>query len=177
MNINLIIKIALISVITYLSAVFIKVPVQFLTLDIKCSLTYLGGVALGGYAGILIALISSLLEGFTISGSGVIGMVMNFFATFFFIIPIVFLKINNFSNTKKIALSIVFGTIFMTIAMIVLNIILTPIYLGVPLKEVWHLLFVLIIPFNIIKGIINGILIILMKKPLEKILQKINHIQ
>lgn len=173
MNLKLMTKISLFSVIVYLSVLFIKFPIYFLTLDIKCALIVLFGLVFGLYPAILVTIISTLLETITISSTGIIGMVMNFTAIFSYVIPIIIIS-KNFINNKKLFLGIFLGTTLMSISMILLNIILTPIYLGVPLNDVFKLLLTLIIPFNIFKGILNGLLIIFTKNSFFKILKKFN---
>lgn len=160
---------AIISCLAYIM-VFFKVPVSFLSYEIKDVVIAIGAIYLGGISGVLISFIVSLIEMITISNSGIIGFITNFLATITYILPICYIYKKNGYIIKGVLL----GTISMSVAMFLLNIIATPLYLKVPLNETIHLLFTLITPFNIIKGALNGLLIFLLYKPLLNIMQKSN---
>lgn len=172
MNLKKITAMALISVLAYVSVLVIKVPIQFLDYDAKDVIIVIGGLILGNIPAIIMSFLSSLLE-LTVGSSGIVGFLMNFVATVFYVVPIVFICRKN-SSIKKMIIGVLVGTIAMSVIMILFNILISPIYLGTPLKEVLKLLPTLIIPFNLGKGIINGILIILIYKPIKKALQKAN---
>ena len=161
---------ALISCLAYLTMIVFKIPVQFLSYEIKDVIIAIGAIYLGTPYGIIICFVVALIEMITISDSGIIGFLMNFIASISYIIPICY-----FYNKKQAILKgIIIGTIFMSLSMFIFNIILTPIYLGVPLKDTVKLLFTLITPFNIIKGAINGFSIFILYKPLLKAIRKTN---
>ncbi len=161
--------IALISCISYLTMVVFKIPVYFLSYEIKDVIITIGAIYLGIKYGILISFIVALIEMITISDSGIIGFLMNFLSTIFYVTPIVY-----FYNKKALLKGIIIGTICMSLVMFVFNIFITPLYLKIELKETVKLLFTLITPFNIIKGSLNGILIFIISKPLLKAIQKSN---
>lgn len=171
MNLKKIIGIALISVLAYILMLFIKIPVSFLDFDIKDIIVALGGVILGVIPCLIISFLVAFLELITVSSTGIVGFLMNFISTIFYVVPIVLIYKRKKSR-KYLVFGILLGTISMTLIMVLFNILITPIYLGVPLKEVLKLLLTLIIPFNIGKGILNGILYILISNPLEKALKK-----
>ncbi len=176
MSVKKLTTIALISCIAYLTILVFKVPVQFLSYEIKDVIIAIGAMYLGGVSGIIICFVVSIIEMITISDSGIIGFLMNFISSVSYIIPICYFYNKTetvFCNKiPKIVKGIILGTIFMSINMFIFNVILTPIYLGISLKETMKLLFTLVTPFNIIKGIINGFLIYLIYKPLLKIVKK-----
>ena len=172
-NIKKITAIAVISALAYISMLVIKIPIQFLNLDIKDVLITLGGFMLGFIPAIIISFLVAFLELITISSSGLIGFFMNFISTIFFVLPIVFIY-KKFNSKKSILVSIFIGTISMSIIMVLFNILITPIYLKTPLEEVLLLLPSLIIPFNIVKGLLNGFLILLLAQPITNALKKSN---
>lgn len=167
MSVKKITVIALISCLAYLSAIF-KVPISFLSYEIKDVIITIGSIYLGGLYGVIICFVVAILEMITISDSGIIGFFMNFLASVLYILPICYL----YNKEKGIIKGIILGTIFMTLGMFVFNIFITPIYLNVELKETIKLLFTLITPFNIIKGALNGFLIFIIYKPLLKAIKK-----
>ncbi len=161
--------IGLISCVAYLSS-FFNIPISFLSYEIKDIIITLGSIYLGAFYSIVICFVVSILEMITISSSGVIGFIMNFLSSCFYILPICYF----YKKGGHIIKGIIIGTITMSIGMFIFNIFMTPLYLKVPLKETLNLLFTLITPFNIIKGALNGFLIYLLYKPLLKALKKMN---
>lgn len=160
---------ALISCLAYLVTFVFKIPVQFLSYEIKDVVIAIGGIYLGGIYGIIISFVVSIIEMITISDSGIIGFFMNFLSTVSYIIPIMFM----YNKNKSMLKGVILATISMSVVMFVFNIFITPLYLGVPLKETVGLLFTLITPFNLVKGLINGIVILILYKPILKTLNKI----
>ena len=69
-------------------------------------------------------------------------------------------------------LGLVAGVICMTLVMVLWNYLLTPIYLGTDRAAVASLLVPAIIPFNLIKGIINSLIIFVLYKPLVNALRR-----
>ncbi len=80
----------------------------------------------------------------------------------------------DFSKTynKKLIIGIILGTLASSACMFAFNLIVTPIYLEVSIEDTLTLLFSLITPFNIIKGIVNGIFIFIVKDPILNALKK-----
>ncbi|WP_250278163.1 ECF transporter S component [[Clostridium] colinum] len=161
---------ALISCLAYLTVLVFKIPISFLSYEIKDVVIAIGSIYLGAKYGIIISFAVSLLEMITISDSGIIGFFMNFIATTLYITPIAYL----YNKNNSIIKGIVLATLCMTIGMFIFNIIITPIYLKIPLAETIKLLFTLVTPFNIIKGAINGFIICIIYKPLLKAIKKSN---
>ncbi|MFI3231699.1 MAG: hypothetical protein R3Y29_09155 [bacterium] len=58
--------------------------------------------------------------------------------------------------------------------MFAFNLVVTPIYLNVSLEDTLALLYSLITPFNVVKGIVNGVFIYLVKDPILNALKKAN---
>lgn len=170
MNTKKLTSTALISCLAYLVTFVFKIPVQFLSYEIKDVVITIGAIYLGGVYGIIITFVVSIIEMITISDSGIIGFFMNFLSTISYIIPIMFM----YNKNKSMLKGIILGTISMSVVMLIFNIFITPLYLGVPLKETVGLLFTLITPFNLIKGALNGIIILILYKPILKALNKTN---
>ena len=73
-------SIAMLSALAFLARLVFKIPVSFLTFDIKDSIIALGGMIFGPVSGVVIALLVSLIE-MIISETGPIGFVMNFISS------------------------------------------------------------------------------------------------
>lgn len=189
-NISKISYMAIISVLAYLVTFIIKIPIQFLSYDAKDVVIAIGGIILGVVPVVSIAFITALIEMLTISDSGLIGFLMNFLSSVSYCLPIVILynykskkekdeEIYQDLNTssklnKKLIVGIILGTITSSACMFAFNLVVTPIYLNVSLEDTLALLYALITPFNVVKGIVNGVFIFLVKDPILNALKKAN---
>lgn len=148
----------------------------FLTYDPKDVIIAIGGFVFGPVSAILISVIVAFLEMITVSESGIIGLVMQVVATAAFVIPatVMYKK----KRTKKSALTgLAAGTGCMVVIMVLWNYILTPIYMGAARSDVAAMLVPIIIPFNLLKGILNSLLILLIYKPIVTGLRKTGLVQ
>lgn len=163
---------ALMCALAYISTVFIRVPVvSFLTYDPKDVIIVISGFIFSPLHSILVSVIVSLVEMVTVSDSGPIGLLMNVFASCIFsLIATVFYKKD--SNNKSIILGLSLASISMTGFMLIWNYLITPFYLGVPRSAVIDMLVPIILPFNLIKSILNSCIILLIYKPVINSLYK-----
>lgn len=112
---------------------------------------------LGVPYGLIMTFIVSLVQGFTMSASGIIGITMHIFATGSFVI--ISGAIYRKWHTKTgMFVSVVIGVIFWVLSMIAWNIIFTPIFMGVPREAVYGMILPIIIPFNLFKSVLNSCL-------------------
>lgn len=143
----------------------------FLTYDPKDAIIAIGGFLLGPVYAFVLSVIVAFLEMITISESGIIGMVMQVIATAAFVIPAAFFYKKH--RTKKAAATgLAIGCISMTVIMVLWNYILTPIYMGAARADVAAMLVPIIIPFNLIKAVLNSLIILLIYKPIVSGLRK-----
>jgi riboflavin transporter FmnP len=143
----------------------------FLKYDPKDIFIALAGIVIGPFAVFATAIISSIIEMWTVSTSGIIGFIMNVLASISFaIIPALFCKEKK--SFSRVILGAVIGVIVVTIIMLFWNILITPLYTGVPREKVMDWLWVAIVPFNLIKYSINASVTIIFFKPFLNILKK-----
>jgi len=162
---------ALAYVVTALVHVKLIPAANFLTYDPKDAIIAIGGFLYGPIVAVIISIIVSFLEMVTISESGIIGMVMQVFATAAFVIPASILYQKH--RTKKAATAgLAIGTVSMTALMVLWNYILTPIYMNAPRSDVAAMLVPIIIPFNLLKAVLNSLIILLIYKPIVSGLRK-----
>lgn len=159
---------AIISALAYISIFVFRVPISFLSYEIKDVIICIGGLYLGAIPSLIMCFVVSIIEMITVSDSGIIGFFMNFLASAFYIVPICIV----YKKSKSIIKGIILGTISMAVIMFLFNIFITPLYLKVSLKETVNLLFTLITPFNLVKGALNGLLIWILYKPMLKALER-----
>jgi riboflavin transporter FmnP len=163
-------SIAMLSALAFLARLVFKIPVSFLTFDIKDTVIALGGLVFGPVSGVVIALVVSLVE-MIISETGPIGFIMNFVSSAVF--AGVASLIYKFKRTFNGAIIGLYSSVAATTAvMLLMNVILTPIYQGVPRSAVIAMLPTLFLPFNFAKTLLNAAIVMLIYKPVVVALRK-----
>ena len=178
---NKLIKLVETSVLAALAVVFmlvIRFPLLpsagFLEYDMGDIPVIIATLICGPGAGAAVLFFVSLIQSLTVSAaSSWQGFIMHFFSSGLFITVLFFLR-KKLKDKKGLSVSLAVSTASMAAVMIPLNLIFTPMYMNVPVQAVIELLLPAIIPFNLLKGIINSIIIMLLFYPLEKILKKAN---
>lgn len=170
MKVKFMVRIGLLSAIGLLLQ-FISFPLPFfpeyLRYDAAELPALIAAFAIGPWAGVLVEFLKNFLS--LVIGnapSGIIGITANFIAgsTFAFVAGTVYMKI----KTKKGAvLSLILGIIGTTTAMVIADYFwLLPLW-GIPKNGALPLLVASIIPFNLTKGSITGILTFLLYKKVK----------
>ena len=160
----------MLSALAFLARLVFKIPVSFLTFDIKDAVISLGGLVFGPVSGVVIALVVSLVE-MIISETGPIGFVMNFISSAVF--AGVASLIYKYKRTFNGAIIGLYSSVAATTAvMLLMNVILTPIYQGVPRSAVIAMLPTLFLPFNLAKTLLNAAIVMLIYKPVVMALRK-----
>ena len=144
-------------------------PIAFMEYDPADIPILIGTFAFGPAAGILITVVTALLQGFTVSAaSGLYGILMHIIATGTYVLVAGF--IYKFHKGKKSAvIALIAGTLAMTAIMVPANLTITPYFMGVPVDAVTALL-PFIIAFNLIKAGVNGLITFLVYKRVSKFL-------
>ena len=147
-------------------------PAPFLEYDPADIPILIGTFAYGPTAGIIITVVVSIIQGFTLSASsGIIGIVMHIFATgsFALVAGLIYQR----KKTRKSAiLALGLGVITMTVMMALMNLIFTPIFMGTPVETVAGMLLPIIIPFNLMKAAINAVATLLLYKAVSRFIKE-----
>lgn len=163
-------SIAMLTALAFLARLVFKIPVSFLTFDIKDTIIATGGLVFGPVAAVIISLLVSLIE-MIISETGPIGFVMNFISSAVFAGTAAL--IYKFKRTFNGAIIGLFSSVAATTAvMLLMNVLLTPIYQGVPREVVISMLPGLFLPFNFAKTLLNAAIVMLIYKPVVIALRK-----
>ncbi|MBO5683269.1 MAG: ECF transporter S component [Clostridia bacterium] len=163
--------IAMFCALAYACMLVVKIPVQFLTLDIKDSLIILCGLIFGPLTAVVVSFMVPFLEFVTISGTGVYGLVMNVLSSLSF--SLTASLIYRYKKTFYGAISgLASGILAMTAIMMLANLFITPYYMGVPTATVAALIPKLLLPFNLIKAVLNAAIVLLFYKPISNILKR-----
>ena len=112
----------------------------------------IGAFAYGPVAGVLLTVVTAVIQGFTVSASsGVYGILMHIIST-----------------KSGAILGLICGTIAMGLAMMVANHFITPYFMGAPVEVVDAMLLPVILPFNLLKAGINSLVTFLVYKTVSR---------
>ncbi len=165
---------AMLCAISYILMLLSKLVPQvagFLQFDAKDVTITIGGFLLGPVYAIILSLVVSFLEFISVSHTGPIGLVMNFIstATFCGVASLVYYRKRTFS---KAFWGLILATIALTTVMILWNYYITPIYMKIPREAVVAMHPTIFLPFNIIKGLINSALIMILYRPVVDVIRR-----
>lgn len=174
-----IVIIGLFTALAFVVSAVLPIKVSFLTLDFKDAISTICGMFFGPISGLVCALIVPFIEA-TYSGTGFYGLIMNIISS---------VTLVGISSTvykyKKTIWGAVLGLVTAAVAtmgiMTLANILITPHYLKITMglslevakETVMGLLPTTIIPFNIIKSILNASIAMLLYKPISRMLKNI----
>lgn len=152
---------------------------DYLKMDFSDALVALSTLVFGPVGGIMIAFFKSVLS-LIISGfnlMSLVGQIAAFLASLAYILPFYFISKKHQNKAGFEILGLIVGTICLTIVMTVANyFVLTPLYIEFAgFKLSGNLLTYIvsaIIPFNLIKGCINGIVVFALGKTVLPVFQK-----
>ena len=162
--------IAILSALAYVVMFFVHfniVPgVNFLTYDPKDVVIIIGGFILGPLASFIISVLVCLAEMFTISGTGWIGMLMNLISSASLACTASYIYKKKHTMAGAIT-GLACGGLLTTLMMVLWNYII-----GLPRSLVASMLLPVFVPFNLLKGVLNASLTLLIYKPLMTTLRK-----
>ena len=164
--------VAMFCALAYACTCLIKVPVMFLTLDVKDSLIILCSLLFGPLAGLFIAIAVPLLEFITISETGVYGLIMNLLSsiTFAMVTGVIYRYKKSLMGAIVGLLSGVFAV---TAVMMLANLLVTPHFMGTTMDAVASMIPTILLPFNLTKALLNAAIVLLLYKPLSTVLKRI----
>ena len=163
---------AMFGALSYVCMILIKIPVSFLTLDLKDAFIVLCSLLFGPLAGAVIAILVPFFEMITVSGTGGYGFIMNALSSLTF--ALVTGCVYRYKKTMTGAIvGLCSGVFAVTAVMMLANLLITPYYLGAKPAEVAALIPKLLLPFNLVKATLNAAIVLLLYKPLSRILKKI----
>ena len=157
-------------VITYLCEAIPSVN-GFLDFEFKSVVICIGGFTLGPAASVILSILIPVIEFFTFSKTGPIGLIMNIASTASFCCTACYIyKLQRSKWGAVISLSV--ATVTMTIVMVLWNYLITPLYQEVPRDVVAGMLLPIFTPFNLVKGGLNMAATMLLYKPVVTALRR-----
>ncbi len=163
---------------------FLNFPLPFpfipayLRIDVSDIPALIAGIIFSPVAGVVVVAIKNILYVLVTAISDPIGALANFFAGMFYVVPVSFMYMK-YRSMKSVLIGLGIGTLLMTIGLSLLNYILfIPAYswfmgweeMSESVKR--STVLVGILPFNLIKGIIVGVVFALIFTKLKNWIQK-----
>lgn len=163
---------SLLTALAYLCVFLLRFKVSFLTFDLKDAVLSVTAFIYGPLTAVCSAVAVAFLELITVSDTGLYGFLMNAISSsaFVFCCGIVYKYRRTFSGA---ILGVVAAAVGTTCVMLVFNLFVTPFYMGVTLSEVAALIPSLLLPFNLVKGIINASVTMIIYKPITGIFKRV----
>ena len=95
---------------------------------------------------------------------------MNILVVIGFILPASLLYKKN-PTLKSAAIGLVISTIIATILAILGNLVITPLYMGAPLESVIAMILPILLPFNLIKAVLNSLITLVVYRSIMKLIE------
>ena len=164
---------AMLTAMAYVVMYFLRIPVTFLTYEPKDVILTITGFLFGPFDAFIAIVLVALVEMFTVSETGPIGLLMNVIAASSFVCTAAAIY-RKHHTLKGAIVSLAVSVLLMTGVMLLWNYLITPFYQGVPRSVVAGMLVPLFLPFNLVKGTLNAAITLLLYKPVVQTLRKAN---
>lgn len=150
---------------------FIEFPllpgVTWLKFDASNMPAMVAGFAYGPAGGVAVGIVTAIIHGLLMADFT--GALMNILVVTCFVLPaaLIYKK----KRTYKFAIiGLAFSIIAGVIGSIIGNLLLTPSWLGVPFDAVVALIIPVLIPFNLLKGLLNSVITLIVYKSISNII-------
>lgn len=163
--------VAMLCAVAYLCMLLFKFKISFLTFDFKDAFLAIISFLYGPFYSVISAVVVAFFEFLTVSDTGIYGFLMNAISSTAFAATCgLFYK---YKHTFKGAVSgAIVAVLVMTVIMLLANWLITPFYMGVERSQVAAMIPTLLLPFNLIKGIVNMSVTLILYKPITTALKK-----
>lgn len=169
--------IGMLCALAYAAVVVGRIPlVLFLKYDPKDIIIVIGGLIFGPFTSFAVTVVVSVVQMFTISGTGILGCIMNIISSCSFACTAAFV----YKKKRKLPGAIIglfCGWGCMVLVMLLWNYLITPVYMGYPRETVVELLIPAFLPFNLIKGGLNASITMILYKPIVTALRRTHLIE
>jgi riboflavin transporter FmnP len=170
-HLRLLAALALFCALAYVVTLIFHIKVSFLTFDAKDAVVCIAAMIFGVLPAVAIALVVSTIEAISISDTAFWGWLMNFISTAVFaaVAGIVYRRVRKMWGA---ILGLCLAVVIFTGVMMAMNLIITPIYMKTTVDVVMGLIPTLLLPFNLIKALLNAALVLAFYKPIVTALRK-----
>jgi riboflavin transporter FmnP len=175
-GVNKMVKMAVLSALAIVLMLAVRFPIfpaaSFLEFEPADVVILVAAFLYGPVEGLIVTVVVALVQALTVSAaSGWVGLVMHVISsgTLAIISGIIYKRFHTFKGAFA---ALIAGSLFRTAIMIPTNLFFTVRYWGYPREAVVALIWPALIPFNIIKSFVNSIIVILIYKPLSRLLRR-----
>ncbi|MBQ8267271.1 MAG: ECF transporter S component, partial [Clostridia bacterium] len=163
---------AMLCALAYICMFVFKFKVSFLTFDFKDAILTVIAFLYGPIYAVVSSFLVAFIEFLSVSDTGVYGLIMNALSSAVFSATCGIIY-----KYRRTLLGAIFASVAavlsMTAVMLVANIFITPFYMGVARADVAAMIPSLLLPFNLIKGIVNAAITMIIYKPITTALKKV----
>lgn len=150
---------------------FIEFPLlpgaAWLKFDASNMAAMVAGFSYGPAAGVAVGILTAIIHGLLMADFS--GAVMNILVVTCFVLPgaLVYKYKHTFAGA---IIGLLISVVCAVVAAVAGNLIITPAWLGVPLDAVIAMIVPILIPFNILKGLLNAVLTLIVYKSISNII-------
>lgn len=163
---------ALFCAVAAIATLFIEFPilpgVTFLKYDPSAIVALVAGFAYGPATGAIVSILPYLVH--LATESGLYGTFMAIVATLTLVLPASLIYQRN-TSMKGAITGLAVGAVVCLVCTILANIVVTPLYMGAPTETVIGMIVPVLLPFNVLKILINCVASALVYKPVSKALE------
>ena len=167
------VALALFAALAYVCVMLLHIKVSFLTFDAKDAFLTVAGMCFGPVAAAILSLLVALLEFVTISSTGLYGLLMNFVASAAFSVPASWIYKRHKTMNGAVC-GLLCGVVSMTGVMMLMNLLITPYFMKCDIGTVLKMIPTLLLPFNLIKAVLNAALVLVLYKPITMGLRQVH---
>ena len=155
---------------------FIEFPLlptaAFLKFDPSAMPAMVAGFAYGCGGGLAVGIIGAIIHGLLMADFS--GMVMNILVVIGYVVPsaLIYKRFHTFAGA---CVGLAAGIVCSVALSIVGNLIVTPAWLGVPVDAVVAMIVPILIPFNLLKGLINAVLTLAIYKSISNLITPVKN--
>lgn len=150
---------------------FVEIPIlpaaPWLKYDPSFVPSMVTGFAYGAGPGVAVGLVTAILHIFMTGNFW--GGIMNILVVCAYVIPAALIYVRN-HTWRGAAIGLIVGSVCQIIIAILANIVITPIYAGMPVEAVIALIIPVLIPFNVLKVVLNSIITIAVYKAISNLI-------
>ncbi len=150
---------------------FVEIPIlpaaPWLKYDPSFVPSMVTGFAYGAGPGVAVGLVTAILHIFMTGNFW--GGIMNILVVCAYVIPAALIYVRN-HTWRGAAIGLIVGSVCQIIVAILANIVITPIYAGMPVEAVIALIIPVLIPFNVLKVVLNSIITIAVYKAISNLI-------
>lgn len=150
---------------------FVEIPIlpaaPWLKYDPSFVPSMVTGFAYGAGPGVAVGLVTAILHIFMTGNFW--GGIMNILVVCAYVIPAALIYVRN-HTWRGAAIGLIVGSVCQIVVAILANIVITPIYAGMPVEAVIALIIPVLIPFNVLKVVLNSVITIAVYKAISNLI-------